>query len=335
MGVFGIADSPRELIRQLLHITHSKIAMNVATPLLVSNRKSQPIAANPMASVQINPPVAVSRRTDSWPGIRCEIVQAHRRGRIDFEFCGPVHLLAVYERGVRQEGSTIVEGLPKSTLQDYSRKFVFVPAGCRYQDWQEPRTLARIAFFYVDPGCLAASGASDTFNVKPAPRLFFENLTLWHTASKLTALMDSVSNNDRPYLEALAHVLAHELVRVTALRKRTDSQSTGGLAVWQRRKIVTYIEEHLAEPISLTVLGQLVRLSPNYFCRAFSQSFGIPPQRYHIGQRMERAKTMLAKHADSVTDIGLNVGYSETSAFSNAFRRVTGQTPSAYRQTIS
>ena len=107
-----------------------------------------------------------------------------------------------------------------------------------------------------------------------------------------------------------------------------------GLAAWQRRKAVDYIEEHLAEPISLGALGQLVRLSPNYLCRAFSQSFGMPPQRYHIGQRIERAKTLLAKRGASVTDVGLTVGYSEASAFSTAFRRVTGLTPSSYRRSL-
>jgi AraC-like DNA-binding protein len=92
-----------------------------------------------------------------------------------------------------------------------------------------------------------------------------------------------------------------------------------------------YIEQHLAEPISLAVLAQLVRLSPNYFCRAFSQSFGIPPQRYHTRQRIERAKSLLAKPDATVTDVGLTVGYSEASAFSTGFRRVTGLTPTAYR----
>jgi hypothetical protein len=41
-----------------------------------------------------------------------------------------------------------------------------------------------------------------------------------------------------------------------------------------------YIEGHLAEHISLATLAQLVRLSPHYFCRAFKQSFGLPPHRY-------------------------------------------------------
>ncbi len=49
-------------------------------------------------------------------------------------------------------------------------------------------------------------------------------------------------------------------------------------------------------------------------------------------QRIERAKTLLAKHAASVTDVSLTVGYNDTSAFCTAFRRVTGLTPSAYRR---
>jgi AraC family transcriptional regulator len=55
-----------------------------------------------------------------------EIVQANRRGRIDCHFCAPVHMLAIYERGVRQEGSTFIEGLPESKLQDCRRKLSIV-----------------------------------------------------------------------------------------------------------------------------------------------------------------------------------------------------------------
>src|SRR6188474_534588 len=108
----------------------------------------------------------------------------------------------------------------------------------------------------------------------------------------------------------------------------------GGLAAWQQRAVTAYIEEHLAEPILLATLARLARLSPYYFCRAFKQSFGIPPHRYHINRRIERAKTLLAKRARSVTDIGLTVGYSETSSFTTAFRKATGLTPSVYRRSL-
>jgi AraC-like DNA-binding protein len=45
--------------------------------------------------------------------------------------------------------------------------------------------------------------------------------------------------------------------------------------------------------------------------------------------------SLLAKHAASVTDVSGSVGYNDISAFSTAFRRVTGLTPRAYRRNIS
>src|SRR5271167_4871197 len=76
--------------------------------------------------VQISPLDAVSRRTAKWPGMEIEIVQANRRGRIDYHSCAPFPMLVVHERGVRHDGCTVVDGLPKSTLQNCSRKLVFV-----------------------------------------------------------------------------------------------------------------------------------------------------------------------------------------------------------------
>src|SRR3984957_21274302 len=106
--------------------------------------------------VQISPPDAVSRRSVSWTGMAGEIVQANRRGRINFHFRAPVHMLAMYERSVRYEGRTLIQGLPQSTLRDCSRKLVFVPAGYEYHDWHEPRTLPRGAFFYFKATRLAS-----------------------------------------------------------------------------------------------------------------------------------------------------------------------------------
>jgi AraC family transcriptional regulator len=50
---------------------------------------------------------------------------------------------------------------------------------------------------------------------------------------------------------------------------------------------------------------------------------------------MEHAKTLLAESALSVTEIGLAVGFRETSSFTAAFRKATGQTPSAYRRGLT
>ena len=129
--------------------------------------------------------------------------------------------------------------------------------------------------------------------------------------------------------------MTHELARINTGIVSSQSSIDGGLAAWQGRKALAYIEEHLTEFISLEVLAGLVGLSAGYFCGAFRRSFGMPPHRYQRTQRIERAKRLLAKHAASVTDVGISVGYSDSSAFCTAFRKVTGVTPSAYRRSLT
>jgi AraC family transcriptional regulator len=290
---------------------------------------------HPTNAVEVYPPDIVKRSTMAWDGMAAEIVQATRSEKIEFRYRAPLHLLAVYDQGIRNDGETFVDGLPRSKLRDVRRKLTLVPAGHVYHEWQEPRILTRIVYFYFDPAKMPTYPDS---NVVPAPlvaRLFFDNATLSDTAFKLKSLIENAGSNSDRYLEALGIVLAHELVRLNAGTSRIEVPVRGGLATWQRRTVTTYIEEHLAEQISLATLARLVCLSPYHFCRAFRQSFGTPPHRYHGSRRIERAKTLLVESASSVTEIGLAVGFRETSSFTAAFRKATGQTPTAYRRCLA
>jgi AraC family transcriptional regulator len=282
--------------------------------------------------VEISPRQSVRRQIVSSPGMTAELVQETGSERIDYHFMAPTHLLVLFERGVRREGETNVAGLPPSTLRQLTRKLVFVPADHKYRDWHEPSTPARITFFYFEPAELP--GARDGNRVPPGPRLFFEDPHLLATAQKLAGLIDGSDSDNHCYIEALGLVLAHELTRVN---HDTPSKGAvrGGLAAWQQRIVTSHIEDHLAEPIPLATLAELVGLSTYHFCRAFKQSFGIPPHRYHTSRRIERAKALLAKPAPSVTSIGLTLGFSDTSSFTAAFRKTTGLTPTAYHRSLA
>jgi len=287
-------------------------------------------------TVEVYPPDIVRRRTVAWDGMAAEIVQATRPEKIEFRFRAPLHLLAVYDQGIRSDGETFVDGLPRSKLRDVRRKLTFVPAGHVYHDkWQEPRVLTRVLYLYFDPAKMPTYREANIVPATLAARLFFEDATLSDTALKLKRSIERAGANSSPYLEALGVVLAHELVRLNAGPPRIEVPVRGGLAAWQQRVITTYIEEHLAEQISLTTLAELVNLSPYHFCRAFRQSFGTPPHRYHSSHRIERARTLLVESASSVTEIGLAVGFHETSSFTTAFRKATGQTPTAYRRSLA
>lgn len=91
-------------------------------------------------------------------------------------------------------------------------------------------------------------------------------------------------SGDLSDFKPLGRVLAHELLRLQQGSAPTKQLVRGGLAAWQQRIVTTYIEEHLAEPILLATLAELAGLSTYHFCRAFKQSFGLPPHRYHTSR---------------------------------------------------
>lgn len=283
-------------------------------------------------ALEIFPAHAVSRRAIAWDGITVEIVRCVAHDRVEFRFRAPCHLLVVHEEGVRDQGETFVRTLPLSKLRTLKRKLTFVPAGHEYHEWQQPRVPSRMTCFYLDPAKISAIDG-DSPDAQLAPRLLFEHSGLWDAAAKLTAAIDRGCENER-YCEALGVIVAHELMQNHGDSARGKPLARGGLAVWQQRAVTGYIEEHLAEPISLAALAALARLSSYYFCRAFKQSFGMPPHRYHINRRIERAKALLGDPEQSVTDIGLALGFSETSSFSSAFRQTTGITPTQYRRSL-
>jgi AraC family transcriptional regulator len=286
------------------------------------------------AAVEISPPEAVIRHRLSWLGMAAETAYSTGQGKIETRFHAPAHLLVLFGEGARQDGFTFVEGLPQSELRNCRGKFVFVPSGHEYFDEREPSGITRVTYFYFDPAALPVNSDLDPAEISFAPRLFFEDSGLWDTAIKLKALIESPQANDRLYCESLGVVLAHEIVRLGSSAPRIEPPVRGGLAGWQQGAVTRHIEEHLDEQIPLATLAQIACLSPYHFCRAFKQSFGIPPHRFHMRRRIERAKSLLAKSA-SVTSVGMALGFSETSSFTAAFRRVTGLTPTGYQRTIA
>src|SRR6266852_1150009 len=282
--------------------------------------------------VDFSPSEIVRRHSAAWSGLHVETVQVMRHTPFEYGFRAPCHLLIALELGERHDGETIVEGLPRSTLRDFTHKLTFVPAGHDFRGWQRPRVLTRVTNFCIDPRGPLADPALRFDEIEFKPRLFFCDRDLWETALKLKAQVYNPGSMNRQYAEALGIVLTHELVRINDDGRHRGPVSRGGLAPWQQKRVAGYIEERVADDIPLATLAELARLSPYHFSRSFKRSFGMPPHRYHANRRIERAKRLLANRELSVTTISLEIGVRDTSTFTPAFHRLTGQTPSHYRR---
>lgn len=290
-----------------------------------------PVTGSPR--IDFSPSDIVKRRPARWLGLEAETVEFTEPQTYEYSFRAPCHMLIAPELSRRDDGETALEGLPKSKLRDLTRKLTFVPAGSQFQGWQKPSVLSRVNFFYIDPRGPLLDPELRFGETAFKPRLFFFDADLWGTALKLKAQIDRQDASAVLYAEAIGAVLCHELIRLNGVPIEVPRR--GGLALWQQKRVADFIEARLDSRISVADLAGLVHLSPYHFARAFRQSFGIPPHRYHMSRRVETAKNLLGGTATSVTEIALRLGFSEASSLSAGFRRLTGVSPSTYRRIVS
>lgn len=125
------------------------------------------------------------------------------------------------------------------------------------------------------------------------------------------------------------------LLTARSLLDRSEAPATparGGLTLRQQQRLQLHVEQHLNRNIALTELAQLTGLSYSHFCRAFRQSFGQAPMTYVRARRVERAKELMLSGQQRLSQIALECGLSDQAALCKVFRRLTGQTPAAWRR---
>ena len=106
----------------------------------------------------------------------------------------------------------------------------------------------------------------------------------------------------------------------------------GGLARWQARRALTYIDTHLESRLDVPLLAKLVSFSKSHFSRAFKQSVGCSPMAYVSARRIERAKLMMISTRERLSDIALACGFADQSHLNRYFRRIVGITPGVWRR---
>lgn len=150
----------------------------------------------------------------------------------------------------------------------------------------------------------------------------------------LKSLADEIrapSIHGRLYAETLVLAAVIDLIRNTGAPKRV-TPAKGGLAPWQIRRIEAMINDRLDEDKSLADLAAAVHLSKSHFVRAFHRSIGMPPYKYQLNVRIERAKRLLRRGDMPLTEIGLACGFGSQSQFIRAFHRLVGVSPGAWQR---
>lgn len=276
--------------------------------------------------------VAPTHRAD-WRGVSAEMLTTTDSRAYDFVFDGPALYLCFGLSGRRKDCVVRVDGERAARFTEIANRFHVVPAGARFEGFSVPATSQRLVQIYLDTRAGALHPEIDLSGI--APRLAATDTALVATARKFEAALSTPDPLDRLYGETLGCALAVELLRWQKGNRDFARPGRGGLSPHHLRRVTSFMEDHLAEEIGLGQLADLVGLSPWHFCRAFKESTGLPPHRFLVRSRIERAKRLLADRATSVTDVALGVGFGGSTQFSRAFRAAVGLSPREYRARLA
>jgi AraC family transcriptional regulator len=183
----------------------------------------------------------------------------------------------------------------------------------------------------ISPGFLSTAAAAAAPGAPPLrTSIGARDPFVAHVLLALAAEAGSPAGGGSMAAEALGAVLVAHLFGGAPGAHRT----TAALGGARLRRVVEHVCEHLGGPLSLRALAGVAGMDVFRFVRAFKQATGLPPHRYVLLARIERAKALLADPELTISDVALRAGFATPSHFSTVFRRVTSATPRDYRAAL-
>jgi AraC-like DNA-binding protein/ligand-binding sensor protein len=101
------------------------------------------------------------------------------------------------------------------------------------------------------------------------------------------------------------------------------------------RRARAYILANQADPIDLDKVAQAMHVSTFYFCKMFKKATGLTFTDYLSRVRVEKAKTLLLNPHLRISEIAYDVGFQSLTHFNRMFRKIVGESPTAYRDSKS
>lgn len=140
----------------------------------------------------------------------------------------------------------------------------------------------------------------------------------------------------KDYLDSILACSSYDELRRWFIGKMSDACRNYNEAKDQKETTIVgkarqYIDEHFDRELSLEDVSKYVDVSPYYFSKLFKEEMNQTFVEYLTGLRIEKARSMLADPSASIKEVCLAVGYNDPNYFSRIFKKVTGVTPTDYR----
>jgi AraC-like DNA-binding protein len=249
------------------------------------------------------------------------VPHAHREGHLIFHVSGPAAKVVIDGR------AHPLNPLEATAISPWQPHY-FLPV-----DRSKP-TLTLV--LYIRPGWFVeASGqASEILRFgRPVVSMDDHLARLAHETARLLGAHAGTDGNFEDRLSALTQAAFDQTWQWHG-GGHDEARSRLGFRDFRIRRAISLLSETLGEPIDLAEVSRASGLSRPHFFKLFREQMGLPPTLYLNALRMERAIDRLARGEETVSEIGLDLGFATPASFSRFFIANGVVPPSAYRRSV-
>lgn len=178
----------------------------------------------------------------------------------------------------------------------------------------------------------AEAGMPCPGDLRHQPGVSVDDPVVRHLLSSLLPLTAGSQQANALFLDHVTLALTAHMASVYGGMNPDAGLPRGGLAAWQLRRAEELLSASLSEELPLSRLASECGLSVRHFARAFRVSTGMPPHRWLLRHRVERAKDLLRTRAFSLADVAIFCGFADQSHFTRVFTVVVGTSPGVWRR---
>ncbi|HEY4361628.1 MAG TPA: AraC family transcriptional regulator [Bryobacteraceae bacterium] len=190
--------------------------------------------------------------------------------------------------------------------------------------------------FYLPRTALDAvaseAGAPRPGDLRHTPGVSVDDPVVRHLLSSLLPAMKDPQQANSLFLDHVALAMTAHLASHYAGMDTAPVILRGGLAPWQERRAKELMAASLNQELPLSRLAAECGLSVGHFARAFRRSVGVPPHRWFLSLRVERAKELLGARALSLADVAIFCGFADQSHLTRSFTAAVGVSPGTWRR---
>lgn len=167
------------------------------------------------------------------------------------------------------------------------------------------------------------------------PEMGAPDAVMYNLARAMLPALSSPLEVSQLYVDYMSLAFHAHLMTTYAGPNQDRKRVRPGLLPWQARVASELIASRLDGKVSVAELSAHCNLSQSHFSRAFVQTFGMPPHRWLLEQRVVRAKDLIEGGSMPLSEVSLACGFASQSHLSRVFSAITGTTPSKWRRRAS